>query len=38
MRYIFQKEMQNVDQPFIFLANAFYKKYQNELETIKALA
>ncbi|KAI0237784.1 Intraflagellar transport protein 27 [Lamellibrachia satsuma] len=31
------KEMQNVDQPFYFLANAFHKLYQEKLEVIKSL-
>lgn len=32
------KDMQNVDQPFMFLANTFYRKYQNGVEMLKNLA
>ena len=33
----FQKEMQNVDKPFLYLANAFHKLYQDKLEVMKSL-
>ncbi|KAL3877841.1 hypothetical protein ACJMK2_035485 [Sinanodonta woodiana] len=32
------KEMQGVDAPFYFLANEFYKLYQERIETLKSLS
>ena len=34
----FQKEMQNIDQPFHYLANAYHKLYREKLEMFKGLA
>lgn len=31
------KSMQNVDQPFLHLANAYYKLYENKVEMFKSL-
>jgi hypothetical protein len=32
-----QKEMQNVDSAFYYLANEFYKIYQEKIETFKSI-
>lgn len=36
-RFIFQKETQNVDSPFIYLADIYCKKYEKSLEYFSTL-
>ena len=36
--FYFQKEMQNIDAAFYYLANEFHKLFQDRLETFKSLS